>query len=260
MVRIISMTCFPVSDCFSFESLTGSGEVTALARGNLLGYDPWKAACLAWQAQRCAGHWFTFVLESLATIHDPNVVGKFITIEVGSVDSPPEDEDEPWIAEEIQKIKTYMMLLIELASARSWSQIMYSNCSPNNLASIFHPDQRVAQQLLNLNRTVWTGVLAAEGIVYGRDPAVPKDLKAEVRKRLCNDVCWNQLQLAREAFIICDRAGWVVGDPLVQQLGHRMFGVPANTKFDLEDLFAHLASVSKTSSLATPMSKSLDWL
>lgn len=182
-------------------------------------------------------------------------MGKFITIEIG--DGPQDNEDDPWVKEEIEKLKTYLILLVELASARSWSQIMYSHCAPNNLAAIFHSDHRVAQQMLNLHHNVWKGVLQAEEVVFTPSPGVARDLKAEVRKRLCNDVCWNELQIAREAFVICDSVGWDASDPIIQQMGHRIFGVPANTKFDLEDLFAHLASVSKTSSLATPMSKSL---
>ena len=104
-------------------------------------------------------------------------------------------------------------------------------------------------------KRVFEAILTAEPIAFGREK-VAKDIQKQVVARM-EDICWNQLQLAREIFVECARADFQVDDKNIQLLARRIFGNPYNTKYDLEDAFAHLTSIAKLSSLATPMSKPL---
>lgn len=168
------------------------------------------------------------------------------------------DQEIPaWIQEETERLQTYVRLLVELASARSWSQIMFVNCCPNNFVGVLHEDPRVAEQLSNHQKSIWEGVLLAEQHVHDKALKTPKDVAQELKLRL-EDVCWHELQLGREIYITCAAANWRKDHPSVVELAQRIFSVPWNTKFDLEDLFAHLASLSKMTSLATAMSKCFD--
>ena len=211
---------------------------------------------------RVAGDWFDYILKSLGTLHQPEALEKFISVDVrGDLSDPGENdmdqEPPPWIQEETERLQTYVRLLVELASARSWSQFMFVNCCPNNLVGLLHEDPRVAQQLSNYQKSIWEGVLLAERYVHDKSLNIPKDLAKELNLRL-EDVTWHELQLSREVFIICSAAGWDCTDPKVVELAKRIFSVPWNTKFDLEDLFAHLSSLSSMSSLATAMGKNFD--
>ena len=211
------------------------------------------------QANRSAGAWYLYILESLGTLHSPDALQTFITVGVGGGD-PAENDEEPaaWIQDETSRLEIFVRLLIELASARAWSQMMYTNCQPNSFVGILHPQQTLAKQLFTHQHGVWEGVLHAEKCLHDPDlsPKIGKDIKKELEKRL-DDVCWHELQLAREIFIVCASCDWDISNHDVLQLARRIFGVPWNTKFDLEDLFAHLASVSKMTSLATAMGKPL---
>ena len=203
-----------------------------------------------------------YILESLGTLHSPNALQTFITLGGGDQGPGENDLDEgpvQWIQDETSRLETYVRLLIELASSRAWSQMMYTNCQPNSFVGVLHPDQTLSKQLFTHQQGVWEGVLHAEKCLHDPDlsPKIGKDIKKELEKRL-EDVCWQELQLAREIYIVCASCDWDPSNHDVIQLARRIFGVPWNTKFDLEDLFAHLASVSKMTSLATAMGKPLD--
>ena len=58
--------------------------------------------------------------------------------------------------------------------------------------------------------------------------------------------------------MVCARNNWQSGNSEIEELTKAIFNNPYCTKYQLEDLFAHLSSVSKLSSLATPMGKHLD--
>ena len=168
------------------------------------------------------------------------------------------DNGVAWLEQEQELLDEYFNLLIELASARSWSQIMFSTHWPHSFASVFHPNPRTAQQLLNHQRQIFQAILQAENVVYGRagDNPLPLTTK-KIVKTMLDGVAFNQLQLVREMYLVCERAGWDVNHADIKALAHRCFGAPFNTKYNLEDLFAHLSSVAKLSSLATPMNKPL---
>ena len=161
----------------------------------------------------------------------------------------------PWLADEKRRLTDFFTLLIELASARAWSQIQFATCQPNGLAACLNPNRAIGQQMIDWSKRIWKAVLAAESLVETNK--LPNTVKKELKKILLYDVCWNQLQIARECYLICEKASWDANHPDIQRMAKQMFGGPANTKYTLEDLFAHLTSVGKLSSLATPMNKPL---
>ena len=177
----------------------------------------------------------------------------FLSVDAGIT---PEDmlNDCAWLDEETERLKSFVSLLVELASSRAWSQSQFVNCAPNNFACVLHRDREIAQQFFNHHKSIWQAVLLAEQCL------VHKKLKANVaaivQERL-NDVAWNRLQLARETYVFCCQKQFNADSLEVQETAAELFGVPWNTKYDLEDCFAHLASVNRTHSQATPMNRLL---
>ena len=214
---------------------------------------PMQESNLAWLAGRAGGAWYDVIWQSLATLHDPSVLERFLTIDVSGHENM---ADQAWIGEERKRLDSYFCLLIELASSRSWSQMMFTNCSPNSLVGCLHPSNQVRQQLLHHQRDTWEAILRAEQVVFG-EFAGSRAVRACVQQRL-DDISWYQIQLARETYVVCARNNWQSGNPEIEELTKAIFNNPYCTKYQLEDLFAHLSSVSKLSSLATPMGKHLD--
>ena len=210
---------------------------------------------MQWQADRCAGAWYNSILASFATLHKTEDLGRFLTIDAGFQQEQEGDLPE-WLSMETDRLESFLVLLVELASARTWSQMQYTNCFPHCFAGVLHDHKPTAKQLLAHQKKVFEAILTAEPIVSGQEK-VAKDIQKQVLARM-HDICWNQLQLAREIYVECARADFQVDDKNIQLLARRIFGNPYNTKFDLEDAFAHLTSIAKLSSLATPMSKPSD--
>lgn len=211
---------------------------------------PDKDSSLEWQGRRASGEWFQPIIQSISTLHDEESLKWFLTVGALGDQIP---VDEPWLLEEKKRLETFCYLLVELASARAWSQMMFTNNVPHALVGIMHPSEQVAAQLHSHHQKIWSAVLKAEQMMV--DTTVSKEARKLLKSLLMNDLCWQQLQIAREIYITCERAGWVANHPSVITLVNRLFGAPFNTKYDLEDLFAHLVSVAKLSSQATPMGK-----
>lgn len=126
------------------------------------------------------------------------------------------------------------------------------------MVAALHPDHVAAQTHMTQHKKMWESVLAAEKFVQNpQNRASNKAVVRAVQERL-DDIAWNELQLGRELYLECMRSGWDVTNESLRRATWTLFASPANTKYDLEDLFAHLSAVSKQSSKSTPMSKTLD--
>lgn len=214
---------------------------------------------MQWQARRSSGAWHETITKATASIHDASVLRRFICtdIDMHSEFDPDvlSEETDPWLSEEKTRLQDYFTLLIELAAARAWSQIQFQVCQPNSMAACLHEDRAIAGQMLQWTKRTWKAILEAEQLVQGNE--LKKVTRDHVRKMLDHHVCWHKLQVARESDILLEQESWNVDSPRLRDYCVSQFGAPANTKFTLEDLFAHLTSVGKLSSLATPMSKYL---
>ncbi len=212
-------------------------------------------SCLQWQSERAAGGWFDVITESLSTLHDENILRTFLTCDASgsSLALGENDNKEQWLIEESQSLQGYFDMIVELASARAWSQMLFTTCLPHAFVGAGHKSKQVATQLMKHQKRIWEAVLAAEQLLLQRD--YPKKPKASLNA-LMIDLAWNQIHIAREIFVVCSKNNWSVDAREVKEFVQRLFGAPFNTKFDLEDLFAHLASLSKMTTLATPMGKS----
>lgn len=184
--------------------------------------------------------WFDTVLKSLSTFHDADQLDQFITVQVG--DRPDDLGDCDWLTAEKSRLQTYLAMLIECAAARSWSQMLFVMCEPNSLASVLYHHVPTAKQMLEQSKKKWEAILKAEEFI--KDRTANKATQTIVRK-LLGFVGWNRLQCARECFLECEKGQWKVESQNIIGLARVMFGGPCQTKFDLEDLFAHLAKLSK---------------
>ena len=212
---------------------------------------------MAWQAKRSSGSWHETVTRAVASVNDPDVLQRFLSIDIGmEADTVMSPETDPWLTDEKKRLSDYFSLLIELGAARSWSQIQFQSCQPNSLAACLHPDRAIAHQMLQWTKRTWTAILDAEKLIAAKK--LPIDTHNRVKNMLEKDVCWQSLQVARESYLILEQESWNVDSPGLMDYLKGLFGAPANTKVTLEDLFAHLTSLGKLTSLATAMNKSLD--
>lgn len=166
--------------------------------------------------------------------------------------------NEGLFTEEKERLNGFFNLLVELASARAWSQMPFVNTPPYNLAAVLHEDSTIAQQHMEHCRVTWHSILAAESASSSqrRVEVLSRDVKKAVKDRL-DDISFQSFQVTREIMTLCEQCEWKANHPKLQVLARRVFGGPCETKFSLEDLFAHLTSVAKLSSLTTPFNKCL---
>ncbi|CAJ1372311.1 unnamed protein product, partial [Effrenium voratum] len=176
-----------------------------------------------------------------------------LSFSYGGAGSIPQDspiKQEPWFQEEKKKLNNFWSLVTEHAAARCWSQSFFTMCQPNSVAACLHKDPETAKRALRMQKRIWEAVLAAEKAVDSK--TTPGPIKTELEKRLV-DISWHRLQISREICAMCEHTGWTV--EAVREQALYLFGGPANTKYDLEDLFAHLQSVARATNLPTAMNK-----
>ena len=199
------------------------------------------------------------MLDTLALIHDPN------TLEACGISVPRGREilaaaevlaSQEWFQEELVCLNDFWSYLVELASARAWSQIQHAALWPQMLACVSHPNRDRTSEALQSMRRTWDAVLRAEDITIH----AAGDLSQADRRALANvmaDLAWNKLSFARECAVVCRQASWDPAHEDIQELCKSMWSKPLNTKYDLEDCFAHLAAVHKLSTKASQFNK---WL
>ena len=209
------------------------------------------------QTRRAIGAWFGTALRTVRLIHDPAALRRFgISISALAPAAAAENplHEAEWFLDERRKIKEFFDLLIEVAAARSWSQVQFSVCQPEALAVVLHADQHLSEIALREQRQVWRAVLRAEHLLAN---GALEEADAAALKSLMQDLAWNNLQVARESYLVAEQCAWRPSDTRFRAQVSALLGGPCQTKFELEDLFAHLASVARASNLPVAMNKRL---
>lgn len=158
------------------------------------------------------------------------------------------------LRDQVQILELFTNLCVEIASARCWSQAIHFTTIPNLLASVHHVDIPEREMGMWLMKKMWTAVLHAERVVADLDTT------GSVRDKLrwcLQDMGWPAAQLSREAFQVMHNGGWLHADHETRRLSWLIFGNPANTKHHLEDVFSHLADLTKRMGKKLRMTK---WL
>ena len=150
-----------------------------------------------------------------------------------------------WNDEEKRTLDTLFRFVTHLAAYRSWSQMQFSMMLPQALACVHHESVDVRVRGLQRIRGIVEAILVVEDAVYNNNPPIPKKhLKTRVL-RLLKDLSWNSLQLARECMAACQQCDFDSGNEELRLLTFLIFGRMANTKFFLEDVFNHVADISR---------------
>ena len=215
-------------------------------------FDPVQEDSLKFQAQRAVGQWYDTVQDTLLLVHDPDALQSFeITISPAAPVMPADNQPE-WYKAQVLRLQDFWLLLVELGSARSWSQIQFAACLPNAFAAVLHPEQGLADRSLKGQRRTWAAVLQAEKLLASE--SLPRASHAALSK-LLNDMAWHRLQLAREIYLVGTEGSWSSQNAQIKEQAFLMCSGSCCTKFDLEDLFAHLVQVSRSSNSNSPMNK-----
>ena len=216
-----------------------------------------QAASLQWAADRATGHgWFNRVLQTLASIHDPEMLELCGVTAVADVLPGAELAGQEWFQQEVQNLMDLWAYLLALASTRTWSEIQHAVLCPQMIACASHTNRQAARAGMDRQRRIWEAVLRAEDVTLnGAGDVGGADRKA--LGAMLNDAAFNRLHFARECAVHCKQAGWDPDYEDIKQLNRAMYSKPLNSKFDLEDTFAHLAAVHKLSTKATQFNKNL---
>ena len=181
----------------------------------------------------------------MLSIRDPAVMKKLhITLPVPHAEalSDSQVEEHPQLLQQLEVLKKYVSLCVEICSARSWSQVIYTVCLPNLLSGIYHEKMEERDNTVRLIRRLWEAVLHAEQMSI--DPTTTGSV-LEALNTCLEDMAWNRGQLARESYQVLVNSGWDHQTEEVRKLCFYLFASPANTKHFLEDTFSHLADLVK---------------
>ncbi|CAE7881470.1 unnamed protein product [Symbiodinium sp. KB8] len=161
-----------------------------------------QIATLRWRAERACGGWFKAVSQTLLMLHDSSVLEKLHLTLAEADDSsiPPEEEIT---------LERFYSYVLELASARSWSQSLYSTCLPNFFAGIFHEKQALRDTCMTRVKELWKCVLEAEAFV--RNPREDAAVRQAVAGILA-DMAWNRLQISRELLAVIRQGQYDTSD------------------------------------------------
>ena len=207
-----------------------------------------EESTLRWAAARACGAWFQPVRASLCLIHNMDNLEK---LGLSMPDSLPRGVDQlvdnelPWLADQRSTLKKFHEYTMQLSSFRAWSQVQFSTLVPQLLAGVHHVDRAQRISALGKLRTTWDAVLAAEAVVYRH--AGHEDTPVTLHKmlsKLLDDVAWHRLQLSREIYSVAAAGNWSVDDQQLRLLSFLLWARPVQTKFVLEDIFAHLGDVA----------------
>ena len=116
---------------------------------------------------------------------------------------------------------------------------------PQSLACVHHETADAREQGMERVKGMVESVLNTEDAFYHNQPAaLPKTVKTRLN-RLLKDLSWNALQLARECMGVCRACDYNCSDQELRLFTFMLFGRSANTKFFLEDVFNHVADMSR---------------
>ncbi|CAE7678218.1 unnamed protein product [Symbiodinium sp. CCMP2592] len=161
---------------------------------------------------------------------------------------------QEWLQDEKENLKDFWIYLLELVAKRVWGQVQHAVLCPQMIAGSLSAHAAAADACMDSMKKTWDAVLRAEEVqlhAAGRiTPAARKSLGA-----IMGDLAFNRQSFARECAVVCRMASWNAKYKDVQELARSMYSKPLNTKHDLEDCFAHLASVHQLSTKASPFNK-----
>ncbi|CAE7240238.1 unnamed protein product, partial [Symbiodinium sp. CCMP2456] len=160
---------------------------------------------------------------------------------------------ESWVQEETAFLETTWKVLLEISSARCWSQAMYSTCMPFALSAVFGPSDTHGPAM-DFIRKLDAGLADAHRLLATE----PGSVAATAVTALLKDLWWHRTQLALEGIQTCRNSGFSARCAELRSFVFCCFGGPANTKHTCEDVFSHLHNVVQRSQKgAEVMSKQL---
>jgi len=193
-----------------------------------------------WAAAKATGSWRTAVRRSVETCSDPKVLERFGMCPgaASTTTTIAEPAKRSWAAEEVRLSKSYLAIVVELASARSWSMAPHSDCLPGLGAGVLSADARFRQLTATQLKLICIVILKAEGFVFNEDLEAPKDLEA-----LLKDLTFNKWQSVRELMAIGFNCDFDYRDRQLNEWAWSLYAGISNTKFFLEDVFSNLRDV-----------------
>eukprot|EP00439_Symbiodinium_sp_Y106_P014823 s7544_g2.t1 len=195
-----------------------------------------------------------------ALLHDRDLRVELKQIQLGSgplhAELPDSSvlEAQEWFRDEQKNLNELWFYLLEVVSKRAWGQVQHATLFPQLLASALSDDKRAAAASMSAAERTWDAILRAEEIQHHGAGSISAASRVSLG-RIMNDMAFNRQSFARECAVVCQQARWQHDYKDVQDLARSLYAKPLNTKFDLEDCFAHLSSVQQLTSKATPFNK-----
>ena len=196
-----------------------------------------------WNASRSEGHWFNTVLALY------NVLQEAETCELLDLRQAPPNNveplalDAPGIARDVALVKLLFKFVVELCSARCWSQLHHSLCLPWAFA-------RVGVDSAQRRASARSFFQKLEGSLLKFDTVLKKNPKNEHLNALSRDIATLDWVSVREILITGHKVGWDLEAAELHQLCWSMFAAPSESKSSCENCFAWLSDSASRQSKA----------
>ena len=211
---------------------------------------------LHWQACRAAGAWFTTVCELFALLETPEVLTS-LDLRGHAANAAPAPLEEPALQRDARTATSMWNLVVELAHARSWSQLPHSITLPHAFVRVFGDecDLPRSQVTLHLLCQALSRVDRARVEVTAQNDRSSAALIAE----LIDDLGTFYWVLTREMLIELEQCDYDLRSQRLRELGFSVFASAAQTKSICEDGFAWLADTNKRQSTSNKMAQETKW-
>ena len=154
---------------------------------------------VAWAADRVAGSWHQCIVETLQLMHSSELFRRLgVTVDNGPVVPMTGDAmGRPWVQEELYWAQLTFNLVVEIASARAWSQQMFGILMPNITAGLLSTVEQRRDGTMQVMQRLANALLEAE-----------KNCHIAGLRKVLNDIAFHKTQLVRELFKIGEDCGW----------------------------------------------------
>ena len=193
-------------------------------------------AMLRFQALRSYGAWYQTVHRLLDLFEDARVL-QSLDMRSHMPDQEPSSSADPSMKQDAQTAQSLYDLVVQLASARCWSQLHYTLCVPHCFVQVFlpHPDHMQDVQAFLQKVGVKLGkVEEARKRIAGRGP------EAKLIEELVTDLATLDWVVVRELLIDSAQTGYDPRNPRLREVVFSIFAGSAETKSLCENAFAHL--------------------
>ena len=194
-------------------------------------------AMLRWQALRSYGKWFQSVHDLLDLFESAGTFA-YLDMRQHNPAAEPISVDDPSVQQDVKIARCLCDFVVQLSSARCWSQLHHTWCLPHCLAQVFlpHPEHMEDAQAFLQN----VAKLLSKVDEARQADAVARGPHAKLMTELVDDLATLDWILTREILIDGAQTNWDPCHARLRETAFSIFAGSAETKNTCENCFAWL--------------------